>query len=743
LPRAKITLSDSSHIKLQNKPKNPKNDNFNERKSELVFNHVTDSIAERPEQHMINYLDKILPAVLTMQHIYRERLNRRFLRWWFKRHRAATWISRLYRGYCARIYSSSYRLIRSSASVKVQSVRRGYTTRRWTRKWMHDRMTSIAIIQPLAKQYVVRKREKFAAENKASATLLQCIIRGHLARCFSLRFKAMKYFETVVVPCTQYLQATFRGCRDRTYIKKQVMPLIQHRRKTHIAVLAMQSLLRGVMGRRKAKLRKLEDRGAKRIQAIVFGFLARRHTKQLRRMRKMCRDAVVIQRIIRGWIDREMVKDIQLERHHFAVRVPAAIDLQRVYRSYAERERARIAIIRWNSAIKVVNFWRFCKAMLVFHQKWLLHLESRRYNLAAQFQKIVRGYQARCYTANLRRMVHGTQIKAVIVLQCAYRKYSARKALEKQRKIAEDYWSNNCIAESNEDAEVYANKIKALQKRIRYTSKARKMAQRKISVLRSAKYEHSQRIPAIEKELQQLDDDEIQNGWADALEEEWEQRTNCLDMMSEEILQLRCRVHKASQLIEADTLEIEELEIDLEECYSEVCEEYQIIRIREINRLEVKMRHDYIRNVSQQRKKWRIREGNRKKTVERFEKVTRQHKIDSLPKAMVPKVPFLSVAYSKMFAYEENATKKKGQMLKQDDRRRYVTDKLNAHDHPSIPEAFDRVVKASQKVLMDFDYASTLGRRSVDPTVDTSGMCLQCGKMHCSCHHSDNSMHLF
>ena len=90
-------------------------------------------------------------------------------------------------------------------------------------------------------------------------------------------------------------------------------------------------------------------------------------------------------------------------------------------------------------------------------------------------------------------------------------------------------------------------------------------------------------------QLSRLDEDEVEHGWADALEEEWDQKTNCSDMLNEEILQLRIRVKKCEDMIEADTLEIEEIEGDLEECYVEVCEEYQLNRAREFDRIETAM----------------------------------------------------------------------------------------------------------------------------------------------------------
>lgn len=42
-------------------------------------------------------------------------------------------------------------------------------------------------------------------------------------------------------------------------------------------------------------------------------------------------------------------------------------------------------------------------------------------------------------------------------------------------------------------------------------------------------------------------------------------------------------------MIEADTLEIEEIESNLEECCVETCEEYQIMHMRQLDRIERRM----------------------------------------------------------------------------------------------------------------------------------------------------------
>ena len=72
-------------------------------------------------------------------------------------------------------------------------------------------------------------------------------------------------------------------------------------------------------------------------------------------------------------------------------------------------------------------------------------------------------------------MQRGEKIKAAFPLQNAWRKFAARRTVERQRIVAEDHWSRKCILESNEDLDHYTTKIDRLWKRIRNAERARKV----------------------------------------------------------------------------------------------------------------------------------------------------------------------------------------------------------------------------------------------------------------------------
>lgn len=76
------------------------------------------------------------------------------------------------------------------------------------------------------------------------------------------------------------------------------------------------------------------------------------------------------------------------------------------------------------------------------------------------------------YAATVYRAHYGERIRAVFPLQRAWRSFKARRAMEKQRQASEDFWSENCLKETNEDADFYYAKIEKLQTRIANTQRA-------------------------------------------------------------------------------------------------------------------------------------------------------------------------------------------------------------------------------------------------------------------------------
>lgn len=250
-----------------------------------------------PEVMMKDLVHAVRMAVRVLQRLYRERLRRRFLRWWFARHKAALNISRIYRGYCDRTYVAAFHEVRSEASVQLQSRWRGVLTRKWTDDYLDMRLRAVYTVQPKIRFFLFLKRQAFEIQNKGSAILIQKVLRGHFGRCAAIRFRAWHFFSKVVVPAVCRIQALARGHHDRCYLELFVRPMVRHRQQAHKAVLRMQMALRGKWGRvRYARIR-AQDTAVRKMQAVTRGGMARKLARSIRLQHKRNRDATAIQRI--------------------------------------------------------------------------------------------------------------------------------------------------------------------------------------------------------------------------------------------------------------------------------------------------------------------------------------------------------------------------------------------------------------------------------------------------------------
>ena len=75
--------------------------------------------------HFVKCQLRLCTATISLQRIYLRHLSRRMHREYLKRHRAATNLSRFYRGYLGRMFTLAYRNIRTESTLVIQSFRRG------------------------------------------------------------------------------------------------------------------------------------------------------------------------------------------------------------------------------------------------------------------------------------------------------------------------------------------------------------------------------------------------------------------------------------------------------------------------------------------------------------------------------------------------------------------------------------------------------------------------------------------
>jgi len=114
------------------------------------------------------------------------------------------------------------------------------------------------------------------------------------------------------------------------------------------------------------------------------------------------------------------------------------------------------------------------------------------------------------------------------------------------------------------------------------------------------------RLPDVEKEIDELDSEDEQKGWMQALESEWTQLQHREGMCNEEIRGKRMQLAELEEKIEAFDLEIEEAEFDLDECEAQRVRSHTRRRVDEIEDTERLVRAMWQSRIRKQVQRWGV-----------------------------------------------------------------------------------------------------------------------------------------
>lgn len=321
------------------------------------------------------------------------------------------------------------------------------------------------------KKYVKRRREYVVAARK-----LQQQYRCNL-HCKALKRIFWRQYGALT------LQRQLRGHQARQFVRA-------YRQAATCAVLLVQSLYRGHVSRENTKrLRKLMQVAAGTIQRVYRGSVARKYVRWVRQMQSC---AIVLERVVRGFMARRRTARMRRAAYKRQIVIPACIQIQRVWRGLLARriasEKRRIReqflvlypaasrlgrIIRGylarrlahkfrgaNAAARVIQtHWRSYR----YYRKWMLAMEIRRqHHMASKIGALGRGYVARKFfkrekrkrfaqfvlqpaARNIQRVFRGyivrrqhenlrDQVEAAITLQQMWRSRSKLKLMQQRLK---------------------------------------------------------------------------------------------------------------------------------------------------------------------------------------------------------------------------------------------------------------------------------------------------------------------
>jgi len=282
------------------------------------------------------------------------------------------------------------------AAISIQR-----NTRGWHVRLVIRRHNAAVVMQRHAMGLLARKHLRELAK---AATAVQKIARGRLER------EKVKAYEKNKLKSTITIQKGMRCWKARKIVKQKRQQRDAGKARVQAAV-TIQSVQRGIMGRKKAAVRKRahlfeleEQRAAVRLQATIRQKQASERVDAMRSMRLqgMNKAATTIRKKWLCFIHRKRYLEL---RQEFLLHVRSIVTMQRYVRGFLVRLRMWRDAIRaeeelW-AAVEIQRVWRGYMGRL----RWELAYESvwSREVASQRLQRYIRGWLARTRVHRMRR----------------------------------------------------------------------------------------------------------------------------------------------------------------------------------------------------------------------------------------------------------------------------------------------------------------------------------------------------
>ena len=146
--------------------------------------------------------------------------------------------------------------------------------------------------------------------------------------------------------------------------------------------------------------------------------------------------------------------------------------------------------------------------------------------------------------------------------------------------------------------------------------KLMKSAKSRIKEVKKLRRQKERRIPVVEQELWNLDEKDVEEGWDQAFQTEWDMLNNEVDMMTEELNGKRNQVKEYKILLEDLQIEADDYFEDMDELCMKELNELESMHYREISKGEEYLRKERAAKIRKQKNRWRIK-THRSLTIKR------------------------------------------------------------------------------------------------------------------------------
>lgn len=664
-------------------------------------------------------------AAKTLQILFRKRYVPRVIRWMLRRHRAVTHISRVYKGHCGRLYAKEFRKVRTAAAIILQSTWRMVLGKAIAKEYRRVRVEAVLKIQPVVRGWFARRFVAWKKENDQIAVKMEKVVRGFLARCRFKRLLARKFHETVVVPAVVTIQALYRGHVGRNIVRKMRYE-IWVRDVATPATIVIQRVHRGCVARKDYEVMKDRFYAAIEIQRVFRSFKKRRYYKILLRDKLEYEKSILIQAAARRFLAVRVVARRRKEKYFNEVIVPSAILLQQKYRTHRAMKLFKVAKVRYRAAIKIQSFYRGCLAAASMREAFAKMEKAYRDKLATALQSAFRAYKARCRFQGVKNAWIAKRIAATEKIQSGWRFYLANKHVyaKRLRRKAEAVWEH--IAWCEEESDIIREDLDDVMYEDQVQRHVKKRAEKFLKELKADRREWEKRLPVVEKELEELTEEDIEHGWGEHFEMEWDMLSESMPMNAEDMRGRQLQIDEASDKIAELHEERDELELDIDDMGMQELEQFEKIRCMEIEECERQCELHWENLERKQRNKWKIKSRREKKVKKLSAKAAGMAELEPLGMKKVQTI-----------SHEKRARARRHQLQQQ--KQRTLEQNLlikkqieqNGSLNTKIRDAYTEIVSGVNELLSDFSYG--IRRPKNDVRANKSVFCDKCGRVLCSC----------
>jgi len=235
------------------------------------------------------------------------------------------------------------------------------------------------------------------------------------------------------------------------------------------------------------------------------------------------------------------------------------------------------------------------------------------------------------------------------------------------------------------------------------TRKMYQMAKERIKELRAFVVEAELRLPKVEEELDNLEVDDVERGWGEAFDDEWNRLTNQIALANEEIRLQKVYMQNCQDQINELQLEAEELGLELDAVGGRAAEELEYLRRVQLNRGGRRQKAHWAKKIRYETVHWKIQEI-RSKVIRRSRKDLDKYEHEALMERNKMLDIASTVSYDK---YNERIINEKEIVKKRDEEvRKEKYDELakKVYDQKAVRETYDAVVSSTLEILKGFSF---------------------------------------